>query len=146
MKILYKTDDEQLAPSKGSNLAAGWDLRYNGSLGDTIEIPPLSRAKLPTGLKFAMDKFTFGKIEARSGLSLNHGTIVLAGVIDSDYRGDINVLLFNSDRENILTIKKYDRIAQIVFLPNTTTDAQVISVDTLPESQRGELGFGSTGA
>ena len=142
MKILYKTDDEKLAPTKGSALAAGWDLKY---AGEYIEIPPLTRAKLPTGLKIAMDKFTFAMVEARSGLSLNHGTIVLAGVIDSDYRGDLNVIMFNSGDKPII-FSKYDRIAQLVFHPNTTTEAQVISVDALPESQRGELGFGSTGA
>ena len=142
-RVYYTLRDPKALPERKSQVAAGWDLKYCGE--DQIEIRPGIRSLIPTGLSIACDRYTFGKIEGRSGLALNHGIIVLGGVIDSDYRGEVKVILFNSDQRDSFFVKPFDRIAQIIFHEIDPIGVSLNNVDSLPESERGAFGFGSTG-
>jgi dUTP pyrophosphatase len=108
-------------------------------------IPPLGRAKIPTGLSIALpDKFE-GQIRPRSGLAARAGVTVLnaPGTIDSDYRGEVQVLLVNLSDAPV-TITPLERIAQLVVAP--VAHAELIEMATLAETARGSGGYGSTGA
>ncbi len=122
--------------------AAGMDL--HAALAAPITIPPLGRAKIPTGLAFAIpDKFE-GQVRPRSGLAAKSGLTVLnaPGTIDTDYRGEVAVLLVNLS-DTAVTILPLDRIAQLVVAP--VACAELFETATLPETVRGEGGYGSTG-
>ena len=131
-------------PARGSAFAAGYDL-YACLDGDKeLIIPPHATAMLPTGLSFALPEGTFGAVVARSGLASKQGLrpANCLGVIDSDYRGECFVALHNDSNEE-RTVRHGDRIAQLVLLPFLPMEFE--QVDTLPETVRGEGGFGSTG-
>ena len=131
-------------PVRGSASAAGYDL-YACLDGDQeLTIPPHSTAMLPTGLSFALPEGTFGAVVARSGLASKQGLrpANCLGVIDSDYRGECFVALHNDSSEE-RTVRHGDRVAQLVLLPFLPMECE--QVDTLPETVRGEGGFGSTG-
>jgi dUTP pyrophosphatase len=85
----------------------------------------------------------YGRIAPRSGWALKYGVDTLAGVIDSDYRGEVGVILYNTDKEIPFNIKMGDRIAQIVFEKYYTFDIEVS--DEISKTSRGDGGFGSTG-
>jgi dUTP pyrophosphatase len=125
-------------PSRSNEYDAGFDLY---SVVDTI-IPPHTRKIVNTGIAIQMPEGLAGLIWPRSGLSVKHGLDVLAGVIDSGYRGEIMVCLYNTSNENV-TINAGDRIAQIIFqeVPRVTMEVH----PTLGSSQRGSKGFGSSG-
>lgn len=123
--------------------AAGADLRANFS-GAPIVIPAGARALVATGLRLAIPTGFEVQIRPRSGLALKHG-VTLAnapGTIDSDYRGPLGVILVNLGTE-VFTINHGDRIAQMVVAP--VVQASFSIVETLPETDRGAGGFGSTG-
>ena len=129
---------------RGSAFAAGYDL-YACLDGDKeLIIPPHATAMLPTGLSFALPEGTFGAVVARSGLASKQGLrpANCLGVIDSDYRGECFVALHNDSNEE-RTVRHGDRVAQLVLLPFLPMEFE--QVDTLPETVRGEGGFGSTG-
>jgi dUTP pyrophosphatase len=107
-------------------------------------IPPGGRALVPTGLAVAIPDGFEMQVRPRSGLALKHGVTVLnaPGTVDSDYRGEVGVILFNTGAEPFM-IARGDRIAQAVFAP--VTQAAWEEVVVLPETQRGAGGFGSTG-
>ena len=108
-------------------------------------IPPLGRAKIPTGLSIALpDKFE-GQIRPRSGLAARAGVTVLnaPGTIDSDYRGEVQVLLVNLS-DAAVTIAPLERIAQLVVAP--VAHAELVEMSTLEGTARGSGGYGSTGA
>ena len=131
-------------PTRGSAFAAGYDL-YACLDGDKkLIIPPHATAMLPTGLSFALPEGTFGAVVARSGLASKQGLrpANCLGVIDSDYRGECFVALHNDSNEE-RTVRHGDRVAQLVLLPSLPMEFE--QVDTLPETVRGEGGFGSTG-
>jgi dUTP pyrophosphatase len=131
-------------PARGSAFAAGYDL-YACLDGDKeLIIPPHATAMLPTGLSFALPEGTFGAVVARSGLASKQGLrpANCLGVIDSDYRGECFVALHNDSNEE-RTVRHGDRVAQLVLLPFLPMEFE--QVDTLPETVRGEGGFGSTG-
>jgi dUTP pyrophosphatase len=110
-----------------------------------IDIAPLGRVKIPTGLAIAIpDKFE-GQIRPRSGLAARTGLTVLnsPGTIDPDYRGELLVLLVNLS-DAVVTIAPLDRIAQLVIAP--VARAELVESETLPSTERGEGGYGSTGA
>ena len=92
-------------------------------------------------MKIQMPPELFAKIESRSGLSLK-GLQILAGVIDADYRGTVGVVMMNLSKTKF-TIKKGDRIAQMMFLPNIPVQLKIAT--KLDETSRGQGGFGSTG-
>ena len=125
-------------PTRANLTDAGFDL-YSI---DELQIAPQSRQTVKTGVSLEMPDHFAGLIWPRSGLSVKSGIDVLAGVIDSGYRGEIMVCLYNTSKE-VVEIKRGDRIAQIIF-----QEVPLVSLslsETLGSSQRGENGFGSTG-
>lgn len=109
-----------------------------------VELKPGEKALIGTGLFFAIPDGYEIQVRPRSGLAAKNGVTVLntPGTIDSDYRGELKVILINHGKEKF-TVNKGDRIAQIVAAP--VTRAQFNSVETLDETERGAGGFGSTG-
>ena len=126
-------------PEYGSSRAAGADLRASESLS----IPPGGRAAVPTGLHVAIPPGYVGLVWPRSGLALRHGIDTLAGVIDSDYRGEVKVVLVNHGGQQF-AIAAGDRVAQL--LVQRIERAAFTRAETLDETPRGQGGFGSTGA
>ena len=122
--------------------SAGMDL--HAALTHEIVIEPGQRAKVPTGLAFAIPREFEGQVRPRSGLAAKHGITVLntPGTIDSDYRGEVAVVLVNLGNAPV-TIKPLDRIAQLVIAP--VAHAELVVVDALDDTARGAGGYGSTG-
>ena len=122
--------------------AAGMDLCAH-VYGEFV-IRPGERAAVPCGFKIAMPMGYEAQIRPRSGLGLRHGISMpnAPGTIDADYRGEVSVLLINHGQEDFV-IRRGDRIAQMVI--NKVERIDFEQVDSLPESRRGEGGFGSTG-
>ena len=125
-------------PSRGSAHAAGLDL----SSVEEVSIPSGARAGVRTGLSVAIPRGYYGRIAPRSGLALKHGLDVLAGVIDSDYRGEIICALINLG-EHPVHLEKHARIAQLLIEAIITPRAEW--ADELDQTARGQGGFGSTG-
>ena len=122
--------------------AAGMDLR--AAVTEPLTLAPGARAAVPTGWAFAVPKGFEAQIRPRSGLALKHGITCLntPGTIDSDYRGEIKVILINLGQEQF-TIERGDRIAQFIIAP--VVQAELLEVETLDATSRGLGGFGSTG-
>ncbi|QYK54609.1 MAG: dUTP diphosphatase [Fimbriimonadaceae bacterium] len=133
-------EGEGVAPSYASEEAAGMDLRST----EEIILKPLERTLAKTGLRMAIPKGFEGQIRPRSGLALKRGISMVnsPGTIDSDYRGEIGVILINLS-DSVVQLEKGERIAQMVICP--VARATVKIVDLLDETERGEGGFGSTG-
>jgi dUTP pyrophosphatase len=129
-------------PSYESDEAAGMDLR--AATEKPIKLQPGERRLVPTGLQMALPVGYEAQIRPRSGLAFRHGITMLnsPGTIDSDYRGEVKVLAINHGDE-IFTISHGDRIAQMVISP--VFQPRIRETDTLPDTDRGEGGFGSTG-
>ncbi len=142
VKILIVNKSGFDLPSYQSALAAGLDLKAN--LSDKIVISPMERKLIPTGLFIALPEGYEAQIRPRSGLALKHGITVLnsPGTIDSDYRGEIGVILINLSNEGFI-VNSGDRIAQMVISKHEQIKWEII--ESLTESQRGDKGFGSTG-
>jgi dUTP pyrophosphatase len=104
------------------------------------------RAVIPTGIAIALPEGYVCLAHPRSGLAAKNGISIVnsPGTIDSGYRGEIKIILINTDKEQAFEIKRGDRIAQLVF--QKFESARFYEVETLPESQRGAGGFGSTGS
>ena len=118
--------------------SAGMDLQ--STLDFTLK--PLERKLIPTDLYMEIPKGVEAQIRPRSGHSLKTGLMVILGTIDSDYRGNVGVIVCNLS-DSLLHIEKGERIAQIVF--NRVEQASFINVEELLETERGSGGFGSTG-
>ncbi|MDE2361665.1 MAG: dUTP diphosphatase [Hyphomicrobiales bacterium] len=129
-------------PAYQSAGAAGLDLV--AAIDDPINLAPGSRVLVSSGFSVELPSTLEAQVRPRSGLALKHGVTVLnaPGTIDSDYRGEIKVLLINHGSES-LHIERGDRIAQLVIAP--VVRAEVTLVDKLADSDRGGAGFGSTG-
>ena len=125
-------------PVRGSERAAGLDLC---SIED-VTLQAGARAAVRTGLAVAVPEGFYGRIAPRSGLAVNYGLDVLAGVIDSDYRGEIVCALVNHGRE-ALTLEAGQRVAQLIVEAIITPEPAW--ADTLDETARGASGLGSTG-
>jgi dUTP pyrophosphatase len=112
---------------------------------ETVVLQPGERATVGTGTAVALPDGYVGFVVPRSGLAAKHGITLVnsPGTLDAGYRGEIRVILLNTDRSEPYTITAGDRIAQLVVLP--VSRARFIPVDRLPGSSRGEGGFGSTG-
>jgi dUTP pyrophosphatase len=108
-----------------------------------LTLDPGARCPVDTGIAVAIPAGHVGYIKPRSGLALRHGIDVLGGVIDSGYRGELKVILHNTDPEHSFDINPGDRIAQLVIQP--VTHVWIVPVDALPAAERGTNGFGSTG-
>jgi len=131
-------------PSYQSAQAAGMDLFAAVPAEAPLVIAPGQRVLIPTGLTVALPAGTEGQIRPRSGLAIRHGVTVLnaPGTIDSDYRGEIGVILVNLSDESFI-ISRGMRIAQLVVQP--VLRARIEEVHQLDETSRGGGGFGSTG-
>ena len=129
-------------PAYETGQAAGMDLRAN--LEEPIQLGPLERAIVPTGLYIALPEGFEAQIRPRSGLAAKQGLTVLnsPGTIDADYRGEIKVILVNLSNSTV-QIHDGDRVAQMVIA--RYEQAQWTPVETLDETMRGAGGFGSTG-
>lgn len=129
-------------PDYESEGAAGMDLR--AYIPADLIIPPMGRARIPTGLRIEVPEGFEGQIRPRSGLAIKFGITVLnsPGTIDSDYRGDVDIILINLGAESF-TIKNGDRIAQLIIAP--VVHAALTLESELSETRRGDGGFGSTG-
>jgi dUTP pyrophosphatase len=128
-------------PAYETTGSAGMDLRAN--LQDEVIIRPLERVLIPTGLFIEIPEGFEAQIRPRSGLAIKHGITLLntPGTIDSDYRGEVKVIVVNLSNE-IFTINDGDRIAQMVIAEHKKITWQVVS--ELTETARGEGGFGHT--
>jgi len=122
--------------------AAGMDLM--AAVSDTLTLAPSERAAVPTGLAVAIPEGYEAQVRPRSGLAFRHGLTILnaPGTIDSDYRGEIKVLLINLGADHV-HIERGMRIAQMVLAP--VCRASLDLVHTLDETGRGDGGFGATG-
>lgn len=129
-------------PAYSTPLSAGMDLRAN--LDNPIELLPLQRALVPTGIYIELPAGYECQIRPRSGLAAKHGITVLntPGTIDADYRGEIKVILVNLSNEPF-TIQPGERICQMVVARHSTVQWE--QVDELTQTQRGAGGFGHTG-
>jgi dUTP pyrophosphatase len=141
IEILAGNEDLGL-PSYATEGSAGLDLR--AALTGDLVLKPGERGVVPTGLKMAIPEGYEGCVRPRSGLALKHGlTLTNApGTIDSDYRGELKVLIINLGQESV-TLKRGDRVAQLLIAP--VVRAQVRQVESLPNTSRGEGGFGHSG-
>tara|TARA_B100000745_G_C19853504_1_gene283604 strand:+ start:18 stop:449 length:432 start_codon:yes stop_codon:yes gene_type:complete len=137
---IKKLDDMAIVPSKNNTSDAGWDLY---SLEDK-EINRSRRATIATGIAMSIPEGYVGLIWPRSGLAVKQGVAIFAGVIDSGYRGEIKVCLYNASNDSFpLKISAGDRIAQILF--QEVPDFSLTVVDSLGTTERGGDGFGSSG-
>lgn len=138
---IVNTSNNEL-PTYATKGSAGMDLRAN--LQEDVVIAPGERKLISTGLKISLPVGYEAQIRPRSGLALKKGVTVLnsPGTVDSDYIGDIGVILINHGEES-LTISNGDRIAQMVIAKHETVEFE--QVESLDETERGSGGFGSTG-
>ena len=140
IKIKKLYEDSQI-PTRGSEYAAGYDLyAHEGAI-----IKPHETAKIGTGIAIQPPKDTFGAVFARSGLATKQGLrpANCVGVCDYDYTGEYIVALHNDSNEE-RTIEAGERIGQVVFIPYV--NVSFVEVDELEATDRGDSGFGSTGA
>jgi dUTP pyrophosphatase len=135
---IKKLSERAIIPTRKSNFAAGLDLHtaydYN--------IPPNSQCIIKTDLQMSFPRGTYGRIAVRSSVALNQHVNVVAGVIDSDYRGNICIVVFNHSN-NFVNFNTGDRIAQIIC--EKIKFPRIKEVDKLSETKRNQNGFGSTG-
>ena len=135
---------DQGLPAYETRGAAGMDLRFHPRDGAPVTLHPGDHALLSTGLAVSLPDGVEAQVRPRSGLALKHGVTVLnsPGTIDSDYRGEIGVILINHGRDSVV-FEPGDRIAQMVFA--AFHQAAWVEVADLDETRRGAGGFGSTG-
>lgn len=129
-------------PQYATNMSAGMDLY--ACVNEPVKIKPFQRVLIPTGISIELPEGFEAQIRPRSGLALKYGITVLntPGTIDADYRGEIGVILINFGQEDF-TVERGMRIAQMVVSP--VVQAEIVEVEELVETQRGNGGFGSTG-
>ena len=132
--------DDAVLPQRAYAGDAGLDL----SACERIELAPGERALVGTGLAVAIPEGYAGYVQPRSGLAARHGLTIVnsPGLVDSGYRGELRVVLLNTDARETFVVEPGMRIAQLVVLPVPRIDP--VEVEELPESERGVRGFGST--
>ena len=143
VKVLVKKLNSKVKlPSYKTEGSSGMDLI--AFVDKPIEIKPNNSALIPTGLSIAIPQNCEVQIRPRSGLAakLNISVLNTPGTIDSDYRGELKIILFNHGNKKFI-VKNNDRIAQMVLTPILKVDFE--EVDSLPDTIRGDGGFGSTG-
>ena len=143
IKLVVMDHAEELTlPHYATDGAAGMDIE--AAVENMVVIPPLERMVIPTGLMMAIPQGYEAQIRPRSGLSLKEGVTVAnaPGTIDSDYRGEVKIILVNLNTENVI-ISRGMRIAQMVVAP--VSKARFDVTDSLDGTSRGTGGFGSTG-
>ncbi|WP_457599839.1 dUTP diphosphatase [Hydrogenivirga sp.] len=129
-------------PSYATEHSAGLDLR--AALKEPVTLKPMERALIPTGLILEIPEGYEGQVRPRSGLAVKKGITVLnsPGTIDADYRGEVKVILINLSQEEVV-IERGERIAQLVIAP--VSRAELVEVEEVSATARGDGGFGSTG-
>ncbi len=143
VEVEYRSGCEDLPlPSYQTEHAAGMDLL--AAIDEMVTVKPMERRRVPTGIKIAIPPGYEGQVRPRSGLAMREGIILpnSPGTIDADYRGEVEVILMNLS-QTPFTIRRGDRIAQLVICPVARCEWKV--TDSLPETARGEGGFGHTG-
>lgn len=142
MKVQIINRSHHALPQYATELSAGVDLRAN--IEAPIELRPMERRLIPTGIFMALPPGYEAQVRPRSGLAIKKGITVLntPGTIDADYRGEIGVILINLSQEDF-TVNDGERIAQMVIARHE--QAQWIQVETLDETERGAGGFGHSG-
>ena len=140
--LIKKTNKEVITPKYKTDGSSGVDL--SAFLDKEVVIKPNSSDLIPTGLQVAIPEEFEIQIRPRSGLAAKESIGVLnsPGTIDSDYRGELKIILFNHGKEDFI-INNGDRIAQMVLVPIIKMEFE--EVDSLPDTVRGQGGFGSTG-
>ena len=141
IEVLPGHEDLEL-PSYATDGAVGLDLR--AALKEPLTLKPGERGIVPTGLKMAIPAGYEGCVRPRSGLAMKHGLTLTnsPGTIDSDYRGEVKVLMINLGQEPVV-LQRGDRVAQLLISP--VAHAQVVKVENLDDTARGGGGFGHTG-
>ena len=142
MKVKIINKSHNPLPANQTNQSAGMDIRAN--LTETIELKPLERKLIPTGLYIALPDGYEAQIRPRSGLAIKHGITLLntPGTIDADYRGEIGVIMVNLSNDPFV-INDGERICQMVVAQYQQIEWQ--TVESLDETERGAGGFGHTG-
>jgi dUTP diphosphatase len=138
--LFQRLHEDAVVPERAYVGDAGLDLVAS----EGAEIAPGERAVVGTGLAVAIPEGHAGFVQPRSGLAADHGVTVLntPGLIDSGYRGEVRVILLNTDREASFVVEPGMRIAQLVVVP--IASVQTAEVDELPATERGVRGFGSS--
>ncbi len=141
-KVKVVNAGRQPLPAYATSQSAGMDLRAN--IESPITLHPMERSLVPTGIRIELPKGYEAQVRPRSGLALKHGITVLnsPGTIDSDYRGELKVLLVNLSNEDFV-INAGERVAQMVIAKHETVEWE--EVEVLDETERGEGGYGHTG-
>ncbi|MFN2617736.1 MAG: dUTP diphosphatase [Thermoleophilaceae bacterium] len=142
MKLPFRRLSESaVPPARAHEGDAGYDLCAD----ESASIPPGGRASVGTGIAVAIPDGHAGLVVPRSGLAARHGVALVnaPGLIDAGYRGELRVLLLNTDREQAFEVEPGDRIAQLVIL--SVESPALVEAEELEESLRGVGGFGSTG-
>lgn len=142
VEIRVVNKGRQPLPAYATKQSAGLDLRAD--IDEDVILQPLQRQLIPTGLHIALPEGYEAQVRPRSGLALKHGVTVLntPGTIDADYRGEIGVVLVNLSQDSF-TVHPGERVAQLVVARYEQAD--LVSVDVLDETERGERGYGHTG-
>jgi dUTP pyrophosphatase len=135
-----RLDENATLPGRAYDGDAGLDL----AAAERVELAPGGRALVATGLAVAIPAGHAGFVQPRSGLAAEHGITIVnsPGLVDSGYRGELKVILLNTDPEQTFVVEPGMRIAQLVVVPVATP--QPLEVAELPDTQRGEKGFGSS--
>ncbi|MDR0835094.1 MAG: dUTP diphosphatase [Tannerella sp.] len=142
MKVKIVNKSHHALPQYATSFSAGMDIRAN--LQEAVELKPLERKLIPTGLYIALPEGYEAQMRPRSGLAIKHGITLLntPGTIDADYRGEIGIILVNLSSETF-TINDGERICQMVIANHSQVEWQ--PEETLDETERGAGGFGHTG-
>ena len=142
LEIKVVNKGHQPLPQYATEQSAGMDLRAN--LDAPVELKPMERRLIPTGLHISLPKGYEAQVRPRSGLALKKGITVLntPGTIDADYRGEIGVILINLSQEDFV-VEDGERIAQMVIARHE--QGELIPVEVLDETERGVGGFGHSG-
>jgi dUTP pyrophosphatase len=139
---IQRLREDAVVPARAYAGDAGLDL----AACERVELGPGQRASVPTGLAVAIPGGFAGFVQPRSGLAARHGITIVntPGLVDSGYRGELKVVLLNTDARETFTVEPGMRIAQLVVLP--VPELEPVVVDELPASERGVRGFGSSSA
>jgi dUTP pyrophosphatase len=137
---IKKLREDAVVPARAYDGDAGLDL----SACERVELGPGERATVPTGLAVAIPEGYAGFVQPRSGLAARHGISIVntPGLVDSGYRGELKVILLNTDAAERFVVEPGMRIAQLVVVP--VPGIHLVEVEDLPESERGVRGFGSS--
>jgi dUTP pyrophosphatase len=132
--------DDAIIPERAYAGDSGLDL----AACERVALAPGARATVGTGLAVAIPEGYAGFVQPRSGLAARHGITIVntPGLVDSGYRGELRVILLNTDTSETFVVERGMRIAQLVVVP--TPEFELLEVDELPESERGVRGFGSS--